>query len=143
VTSYFASGTGAAGLVGAFLWWELRSLGVRLGVGLSSVRLIFFVYLVDKQAAYQVLPFVIPLTYFLLLPRPDVFSILVLPDIEDAAPPLSEYTQLPVSEEDAEEAVAETAQLKVKALNVKEKWELLKPMLPRFMLPLCKPPLTY
>jgi hypothetical protein len=35
---YFASGTGAAGLVGAFLWWELRGLGVRTGVGLSSVR---------------------------------------------------------------------------------------------------------
>lgn len=36
---YFASGTGAAGLVGAFLWWEMRGLGVRLGVGLSSVFL--------------------------------------------------------------------------------------------------------
>ena len=34
---YFASGTGAAGLVGAFLWWELRNFGVRVGVGLSSV----------------------------------------------------------------------------------------------------------
>jgi battenin len=34
---YFASGTGAAGLVGAGLWWELRGLGVRLGVGLSAV----------------------------------------------------------------------------------------------------------
>ena len=35
--SYFASGTGAAGLVGAFVWWEMRSLGVRIGVGISSV----------------------------------------------------------------------------------------------------------
>ena len=35
--SYFASGTGAAGLVGAFIWWEVRSLGVRVGVGISSV----------------------------------------------------------------------------------------------------------
>ena len=40
---YFASGTGAAGLVGAFLWWELRNLGVRVGVGLSSVRVLQFV----------------------------------------------------------------------------------------------------
>jgi len=40
---YFASGTGAAGLVGAFLWWELRNLGVRIGVGLSSVRVLQFV----------------------------------------------------------------------------------------------------
>jgi len=38
---YFASGTGAAGLVGAFLWWELRKLGVQLGIGLSSVCLFF------------------------------------------------------------------------------------------------------
>ena len=38
--SYFASGTGAAGVVGAFLWWEIRGLGVRIGVGLSSVRAI-------------------------------------------------------------------------------------------------------
>lgn len=34
---YFASGTGAAGLVGAFLWWVVRGLGVRIGVGMSSV----------------------------------------------------------------------------------------------------------
>lgn len=35
---YFASGTGAAGLVGAFIWWEVRGFGVRVGVGLSAVR---------------------------------------------------------------------------------------------------------
>jgi hypothetical protein len=46
MTSYFASGTGAAGLVGAFLWWEIRGLGVRVGVGLSSVRLKVIVNLV-------------------------------------------------------------------------------------------------
>ena len=34
---YFASGTGAAGLVGALVWWEMRSFGVRTGVGISSV----------------------------------------------------------------------------------------------------------
>jgi hypothetical protein len=38
MTSYFASGTGGAGLVGALLWWEIRGLGVRIGIGLSSVR---------------------------------------------------------------------------------------------------------
>ena len=42
-TRYFASGTGAAGLVGAFLWWELRNLGVRTGVGLSSVSVLWTV----------------------------------------------------------------------------------------------------
>ncbi|KAI9509166.1 batten's disease protein Cln3 [Russula earlei] len=110
---YFASGTGAAGLVGAFLWWEIRGLGVRIGVGLSSV-----------------LPFVIPLTYFLLLPRPHSFSTLVLPDMEDSAPSTSEYTPLPVSDEDAG---VETSLVKTKALSIAAKWQLLKPMLPRYM----------
>ncbi len=35
---YFASGTGCAGLLGAALWWVLRGLGVREGVGISSVE---------------------------------------------------------------------------------------------------------
>lgn len=38
IHSYFAAGTGAAGLVGASIWWIVRGLGVRVGVGLSSVR---------------------------------------------------------------------------------------------------------
>ncbi|KAH9994961.1 CLN3 protein-domain-containing protein [Russula compacta] len=113
---YFASGTGAAGLAGAFLWWEIRSLGVRIGVGLSSV-----------------LPFVIPLTYFLLLPRPHAFSTLVLPSVEDSVPPTSEYTPLPVSEEDA---VMGPAPSKTKALSIADKWQLLKPMISRYMVPL-------
>ena len=33
----WSSGTGAAGLVGAGLWWGLRNLGVRLGLGLASI----------------------------------------------------------------------------------------------------------
>ncbi|KAF8482724.1 batten's disease protein Cln3 [Russula ochroleuca] len=116
---YFASGTGAAGLAGAFLWWEIRGLGVRIGVGLSSV-----------------LPFVIPLTYFLLLPRPHAFSALVLPEIEDFASSRTEYAQLPVSEEDAGGAVVEPLPLTTKALSIGDKWQLLKPMIPRYMMPL-------
>lgn len=34
---WFASGTGAAGLVGAGLWWLLRGLGVRVGLLICSV----------------------------------------------------------------------------------------------------------
>ena len=89
--------------------------------------------------ASQVLPFVIPLTYFLLLPRPDAFSSLVISDAEEAVAS-SEYTQLPVSEEDAGEAVVETAPLKTKTLSMSDKWQLLKPMLPRYMAPLCMCP---
>lgn len=48
---WFSSGTGAAGLVGAGLWWELRGLGVKRGISISSVGSSFstfqtFVYFV-------------------------------------------------------------------------------------------------
>jgi battenin len=33
----WASGTGAAGIAGAALWWLLRGLGVKGGLGISSV----------------------------------------------------------------------------------------------------------
>jgi len=85
----------------------------------------------------KVLPFVIPFTYFLLLPRPQAFSTLVLPEFDDSASSRSEYTQLPVSEEDAGVAVVEPA-LTTKALSIGDKWQLLKPMIPRYMMPLCK-----
>ncbi|KAG6889395.1 hypothetical protein C0992_005479 [Termitomyces sp. T32_za158] len=42
---YFASGTGAAGLVGAFLWWEVRNLGVRVGVGVSIITVFLLISL--------------------------------------------------------------------------------------------------
>ncbi|KAJ1301102.1 hypothetical protein OPQ81_003518 [Rhizoctonia solani] len=51
---YFASGTGAAGLVGAGLWWELRALGVRLGVGLSA--LLPGVMWINPVSEYTALP---------------------------------------------------------------------------------------
>ena len=86
----------------------------------------------------KVLPFVIPLTYILLLPNPQAFSSLILPEIEDSASSRSEYTQLPVSEENAGVAVIEPAPLMTKALSIGDKWQLLKPMIPRYMMPLCK-----
>ncbi len=87
---------------------------------------------------FKILPFVIPLTYFLLLPRPHAFSALVLPELENSTSSRSEYTQLPVSEEDAGVAVVEPAPLTTKALSLGDKWQLLKPMIPRYMMPLCK-----
>jgi hypothetical protein len=86
----------------------------------------------------KVLPFVIPLTYVLLLPRPQAFSSLILPEIEDSASSRSEYTQLPLSEENAGVAVAGPVPLTTKALSIGDKWQLLKPMIPRYMMPLCK-----
>lgn len=55
IPRYFASGTGAAGLVGAFLWWEVRSLGVRVGVGLSSVGVV--TEMASEARFYQMLSF--------------------------------------------------------------------------------------
>ncbi|RDX52007.1 batten's disease protein Cln3 [Lentinus brumalis] len=121
--AYFASGTGGAGLAGAFLWWELRGLGVRLGVGLSSI-----------------LPFVIPVTYYCILPRPDKFSA-ISSDDEDAegAPLTASYTRLP-NEDAVEESVPITEGEAIAtapiALSMQDKWKLAKPMLTKYMLPL-------
>ncbi|KZT28273.1 batten disease protein Cln3 [Neolentinus lepideus HHB14362 ss-1] len=113
---YFASGTGAAGLVGAFLWWELRGLGIRTGVGLSAV-----------------MPFVIPLTYFLLLPGRNSF--ISAEDPSSQAP----YTPLPDSDADTEEtvdAVVVPSEAVIVALSLDDKWRLVRPMLVKYMLPL-------
>ncbi|KAI0353972.1 batten's disease protein Cln3 [Trametes cingulata] len=122
---YFASGTGGAGLVGAFLWWELRNLGVRVGVGLSSI-----------------LPFVIPLTYFLILPRPERFIGRAFPipedDDMDSAAMTTSYAPLPRGEDEDDVPVTEPeAAVKAPvALSMEDKWRLAKPMLTKYMLPL-------
>ncbi|KAI0375973.1 batten's disease protein Cln3 [Pilatotrama ljubarskyi] len=122
---YFASGTGGAGLVGAFLWWELRNLGVRVGVGLSSI-----------------LPFVIPLAYFLVLPRPERFIGRAFPvpeeDDLDSAAMTTSYAPLPRGEDEEDVPITEPeATVKAPiALSMEDKWRLAKPMLTRYMLPL-------
>ncbi|KZT60025.1 batten's disease protein Cln3 [Calocera cornea HHB12733] len=111
---YFASGTGAAGLVGAGLWWVLRGLGVTTGVGISSV-----------------LPFTIPLTYHVLLPAPSSFP-------PSHNPP--SYAPLPTSSEEAEDTGAEASGLESKvvssSLSGADKWTLVRPLLLRYILPL-------
>ncbi|KAK1236249.1 battenin CLN3 protein [Marasmius sp. AFHP31] len=115
---YFASGTGAAGLVGAFLWWEVRGLGVRVGVGLSSV-----------------LPLVIPLTFFLLLPPNDAFLYTALPANEAAS--TMPYTPLATNDDDEAEEGHLPAEFKAApALSISDKWRLVKPLLAKYMLPL-------
>ncbi|PBK63260.1 batten's disease protein Cln3 [Armillaria solidipes] len=119
---YFASGTGAAGLVGAFLWWELRSLGVRVGVGLSSV-----------------LPFVIPLTFYFLLPPNSAFLPSSSYDDDDSAYPITStlpYTPLPTDDDVAEEEGSVPAGPKRVSLSPNDKLQLVKPLLMKYMLPL-------
>ncbi|KAG6865745.1 hypothetical protein C0991_012217 [Blastosporella zonata] len=123
---YFASGTGAAGLVGAFIWWEVRSLGVRVGVGLSSI-----------------MPFVIPLTYFFLLPHRSAFLYSASPSVyEDVLSSSGElvlpYTPLPATEDDVgeEEGTHPPGSKQGMALSANDKWRLVKPLLLKYMLPL-------
>ncbi|KAG1737553.1 batten's disease protein Cln3 [Suillus paluster] len=116
---YFASGTGAAGIVGAFMWWELRGLGVRTGVGISAV-----------------LPFILPLAYFFLLPRPAAFmhqsssASYTLVPADDLATEITDD----LSAEDGLESHVEP-KITV-ALSATDKWRLVKPMLLKYMLPL-------
>ncbi|KAF9238938.1 batten's disease protein Cln3 [Melanogaster broomeanus] len=103
---YFASGTGAAGLVGAFLWWEVRGLGVRLGVGISSI-----------------LPFVLPITYF--FPAPTSYTPL----------PVDEPDVSVVGVTEGDTLLGQPSKVPV-FLSPVDKWRLVKPMLLKYMLPL-------
>ncbi|KAG5643329.1 hypothetical protein DXG03_001179 [Asterophora parasitica] len=122
---YFASGTGAAGLIGAFIWWEVRNLGVRVGVGLSSI-----------------MPFTIPLTYFFLLPDKAAFVDTLSPStIEDLASPTAEstlsYAPIPTGEDEVgEEEGSLSSSKRWVALSASDKWRLVKPLLLKYMLPL-------
>jgi hypothetical protein len=61
-----------------------------------------------NQLHFLVLSFVIPLTYFLLLPHCHMVFTLVLLDMEDSVMPTSEYAQLPVSAPFAFAAIVNT-----------------------------------
>ncbi|KAJ7594209.1 batten's disease protein Cln3 [Mycena floridula] len=116
---YFASGTGAAGLVGAGLWWELRGLGVRIGVGISAV-----------------LPAIIPISYFFLLPPSSAFLYSSRPSEYDDMPPTA-YTAVPASlDVDGEEEGSSPAGPKRVSLTLSDKLDLVRPMLFKYMLPL-------
>ncbi|GAA5954886.1 hypothetical protein JCM3765_007802 [Sporobolomyces pararoseus] len=143
---WFSSGTGAAGLIGAGLWWCLRGFGVEKGLLICSF-----------------LPLCMALNYFLLLPSFNSFqkstsssssetpysTLTTLSDEDrnnnsDTSPLLEQHDQ---EEEEAEEEeenndhVVERQMLKKKedelpSLTMKEKFELAKPLFFRFMLPL-------
>lgn len=87
----------------------------------------------------QVLPLTIPLTYFFLLPHPS--SISKQDEEDDDAEPLmassTEYTPLPTGE--GEGVAAGYRRPRTAALSASDKWRLVKPMIPKYMLPLCEP----
>ncbi|KAF8323899.1 batten's disease protein Cln3 [Clavulina sp. PMI_390] len=112
---YFSSGTGGAGLLGAALWWVLRSLGVREGVGISAV-----------------LPFALPASYFLLLPSPAAYQYL-----EDDAPEAAAYAPIPSGPGlDSSVTFSGSLRQRTTALSAADKWQLVKPLIGRFMVPL-------
>ncbi|KJA25225.1 hypothetical protein HYPSUDRAFT_37699 [Hypholoma sublateritium FD-334 SS-4] len=124
---YFASGTGAAGLVGAFMWWEVRGLGVRLGVGMSSL-----------------MPLLIPLTYYFLLPTTSAFlypmSSAIYNDMLSPPAPISALPYTPLAaaedEEGEEEGTMSSGPQRGVALSIADKWRLVQPLIPKYMLPL-------
>lgn len=133
-------------MVGAALWWFVRSLGVRLGTGLSAVSQCKTLSKSKKSQLFQILPFAIPFTYLFLLPRPSAFTspgvILEHEDHADVISGASGYAPVRTNDEPEEDHAGTsiphvTSPTKV-ALSAGEKWILLKPLLLKYMLPLSK-----
>ncbi|GAA5863940.1 hypothetical protein JCM8547_005287 [Rhodosporidiobolus lusitaniae] len=142
---WFSSGTGAAGIGGAGIWWLVRGLGVRVGLGVCSF-----------------LPLCMSLTYFLLLPPLSTFrsASSAFPPASSSADPSSSSPLLadpsasdgedvdsapnglaPSSREDEdEEAYLARKELEDRrntpSLTTREKVELARPLVKTFMLPL-------
>ncbi|WWC91078.1 uncharacterized protein L201_006019 [Kwoniella dendrophila CBS 6074] len=148
----WSSGTGFAGIAGAGIWWLLRGLGVKGGLGLSSILPLFF-----------------PITYKFLLPshaqleflsttnsdssdlgeyQPISSSDPVMPPSIYITPPsqasIPQLNSSPIStsrfrEDEPEDDLKPNVhhmQHKVH-LTTGEKLDLLKPLVLRYMAPLC------
>ncbi|TRM67685.1 CLN3 protein-domain-containing protein [Schizophyllum amplum] len=106
----FSSGTGFAGLFGAFLWWSVRGLGVRTGVGGSSV-----------------LPLLMLLCYFMILPS----------SLDNVGSTPNEYTPIATDDDAPPRRFGmnrrSTSEV---SLTLKDKYQLVRPLLARYMIPL-------
>ncbi|GAA6048139.1 hypothetical protein JCM3770_003680 [Rhodotorula araucariae] len=128
---WFASGTGAAGVAGAGLWWVVRGLGVRRGLGVCAV-----------------LPLAMAATFFLLLP-----PLAALTPAPPFARATSAATYAPLSTGEAagedssddgeadeddlpDEALLERADALLPHLTTSEKLALARPLVKKYMLPL-------
>ncbi|ORY90784.1 batten's disease protein Cln3 [Leucosporidium creatinivorum] len=129
---WFASGTGAAGLVGAGLWWGLRGLGVRSGLLVCSF-----------------LPLCMSLTFYLLLPSftamtTSPFSAYAsIPELEDSLSDSDDDDEgadlvggAAREEGYSRRAIAEAGLSKAAHLTTSEKLKLARPLVVRYMLPL-------
>jgi battenin len=113
---WFSSGTGAAGLVGALIWWLVRGLGVELGLGFTAV-----------------IPPCMSLTYFFLLPMPSSFQ---TPETAEYAPvPTGENNDQVEDELDEGQQSLASGQL-TSTLTTREKLALARPLVLPYMIPL-------
>jgi battenin len=83
----------------------------------------------------QMLPIVLPLTYFLLLPRPVAF--MDSPSPGSYAPLPEEDPDISVVDVTEEDTLGQPPKVPV-FLTARDKWRLVKPMIVKYMLPLCK-----
>ncbi|WVQ90242.1 protein BTN1 [Cryptococcus gattii] len=134
----WSSGTGFAGIAGAGIWWLLRGLGVKGGLGLSSLLPLFFPitykYILPHFSHLETFP--IPSTY-----QPLPTSSLLSDNANFRSPAI--LTSVPSSEDrnrDGEEEMDGGKTLEgvgALRLTTQEKMELLRPLVVRYMLPLC------
>lgn len=108
-----------AGIAGAALWWLLRGLGVKGGLGISSVLPLFF-----------------PATYYYLLPdwsqlQQSVYQPLATGEEE---PLVGGEAALPPTISRVDSQIGKGPKV---YLTPAEKFALLKPLVLRYMLPLC------
>ena len=85
----------------------------------------------------------LPLVWFILLPRPD--SLRAIKNAEqhpDTDHLRAEYSSVPIAEadasEDEEEADTAPVSLSRRSLSLRDKWTIVSPLLLKYMLPLCK-----
>jgi hypothetical protein len=120
--------------------WDVfrRSLQQRLAGWLTIVQVMpFIIPLTASPSSY---PMLVPLTsslqYYFLLPRPSVF----LEAYEDSTSPVVPYTSLATAEEELtgeeEGSLASVPKYNV-SLSASDKWRIVRPLLIRYMLPLC------
>ncbi|KAK8844113.1 hypothetical protein IAR55_006907 [Kwoniella newhampshirensis] len=145
----WASGTGFAGIAGAGIWWMLRGLGVKKGLGLSSILPLFFpmtykyllppfthlAFDLSSDQSYQQIPAdAVPPSIFVTPPSTDF-----VPRLSDTLSRRGSFdryrTSSPPVDHDGKYADRDgTGNVR---LTTKEKLDLLRPLVLRYMVPLC------
>ena len=101
---------------------------------------VFFTVPLPPIFQLQILPVIIPATYFFLLPSSHTF--LSIPDSSPfLSPPTGEYTPIATTEDELageEEGSLSPGPKRGVALSLADKWRLVKPLLGIYMFPLCE-----